>query len=84
MLLSFRKENMIWRWTIAGLLLLSSLWFGNLALFNWWAGGGPPTPHPEIYALRGNIFFALACLLFVGFVTLSILNIRRRKQRDKH
>ncbi len=75
---------MIWRWIGAGMLLLASLWFGNLTLFNWWAAGGPPTPHPETYALRGNIFFVLTCLLFVGFVTLSILNIRRRRQQDKH
>lgn len=72
---------MIWRWVIAAGLLVSSLWFGNLTLYNWWAAGGPPSPHPEIYAFRGNVFLVLTCLFFVGFVTLVVLNIRRLKNR---
>lgn len=74
---------MILRWVIAVGLLLGSLWFGNLAFFNWWAAGGPPTPHPETYAQRGNIFFILTCLFFLSFVIMTLLNIRRTKNHRK-
>lgn len=74
---------MVWRWVHAIVFLLASLWFGNLALFNWWAAGGPPTPHPEQYASRGNFFFVWACLFFVAFVIKIVMNIRRIKRRGK-
>ena len=66
-------------WTIDVIILLLSLWFGNLALYNWWAAGGPPTAHPEIYAFRGNISFVLTIFCFIGFVILFIF-IRRMKK----
>jgi hypothetical protein len=69
------------RWVLAVLLLLASLWFGKLALFNWWAAGGPPTPYPGTYALRSNVFFALAFLAFVAFVIFVVKNIRRWRQQ---
>ena len=71
---------MFWRWILDVVLLLLSLCFGNLALFNWWAAGGPPTPHPEIYAFRGHVFFLVACLCFIGFVILLVMNIRKKMQ----
>jgi hypothetical protein len=71
---------MILRWILALVLLLGSLWMGNLAFFNWWAAGGPPTPHPETYVFRGNIFFALACLFIVSFVIVVAMNVKRKKQ----
>ena len=70
---------MVWRWLLAALLLLASGWFGNLALFNWWAAGGPPTPHGPTYAFRGNLFFALACILLLAFGIVVVMNIRRLK-----
>jgi len=70
---------MLWRWILDAVLLLVSLWFANLALFNWWAAGGPPNAQPETYAWRGSVFFALACLLFISFLILFIMNIRRSR-----
>lgn len=74
---------MFWRWAITIIFLLASLWVGNLALFNWWAAGGPPTANPQAYAFRGNIFFVLACIFFVVFIILLITNIRRFKNQKK-
>jgi len=68
---------MIWRWAIDILLLLLSVWVANLAVFNWWAGSGPPTPNHDIYSFRGNLFIVLACLFFVGFFILLIMNIKK-------
>ena len=72
---------MIWRWLLGATLLLISGWSMYMALFNWWAAGGPPSPHPETYAFRGNVFFGLACLLFVAFVVVAVTNYRRRKRQ---
>jgi hypothetical protein len=65
---------------VAVLLLLAAGWFGNLALFNWWAAGGPPTPHPEVYRFRGNAFFGFASVLFAGAVIVFIRIFRARKR----
>jgi len=65
------------------LLYLGLLWCLNLALFNWWASAGPPVEHPEIYRMRGNFFFGMACgLLLVFAISLSSL-IRRRKRLSR-
>jgi hypothetical protein len=74
--------SMMLRWVIAGLILLMSLWFGNAAFYNWWAASGPPNQHPEAYMFRGNIFFAFACLFFVSFIVLVVVNIRRFKKNE--
>lgn len=70
---------MAWRWLLTGACVLVSLWFAYLAIFNWWAAGGPPTPHAAQYAFRGNVFFVLAGLLLFCGVLLSILNIRKAR-----
>ncbi|MCE5312511.1 MAG: hypothetical protein LLF86_05105 [Nitrospiraceae bacterium] len=73
------------RWILVGLSLVVSIWLGNLAISNWWAAGGPPLENPAdavIYAQRGNISFGLACLFFLVFGILLILNIRKRKKRN--
>jgi len=63
------------------LLLLVFLWALYLTAFNYWAAGGPPTPHPEIYRMRGEIFFGIACVLFVAFaVCLWSLVLRKKSQ----
>jgi len=61
------------------LLLLAFLWSLYLTAFNYWAGGGPPTPHPEIYRMRGNIFFGIACALFVAFAACLWSLVRSKK-----
>jgi len=61
------------------LLLLAVLWAMYLTAFNYWAGGGPPTPHPEIYRMRGNIFFGIACVLFVAFAGCLWSLLRHKK-----
>lgn len=63
------------------LLLLALLWFLYLTAFNYWAGGGPPTPHSEIYRMRGNIIFGVACALFVALVVCLLILLRRMKAR---
>jgi len=63
------------------LLLLAFLWFLYLTAFNYWAGGGPPTPHPEIYRMRGNIFSGIACVLFVALAVCLWILVRRKKVR---
>lgn len=71
---------MFWRWLLSAVLLIGALWSTNLALGNWWAAGGPPTEHPETFAFRGNVFFALACLLFLASAFTVVLNIRRLRK----
>jgi hypothetical protein len=54
------------RW-LAGLgLILFGLFELNVALYNWWASWGPPTPHPEIYAWRSKIVFLISLASIAG------------------
>ena len=69
-------------WLLAIILLATCLWTLNLTMFNWWASGGPPVEHPEIYRTRGNIFFAIACALLLGFSLVLVTIFRRRKARQ--
>ena len=68
-------------WLATFLLLLAFLWFLYLTAFNYWAGGGPPTPHPELYRMRANIFFEIACVLFVAFAVCLWSLVRRKKDQ---
>lgn len=72
----------MWRWILALLALLAGLWLGNLAMFNWWAAGGPPTVNRAAYESRGNIFFALALVAVALSVALVVQAIRRRRARE--
>lgn len=63
---------------LAIVLLAVSLWTANLTLFNWWAAGGPPTPNPQQFAARANIFAVATLLLFSAAVGIGVLNWRRR------
>lgn len=71
---------MIWRWLLAAVLLLAVAWSANLTLYNWWAAGGPPTPHPEVYEHCGNVFFAVTLVLFTAFLFVAVTNVRRSKR----
>ena len=65
-------------WLLPLSLVAASLWSANIALFNWWAAGGPPTPHPEQFTARGNFFGAICVVLLAAAVALSIW-LRRRE-----
>ena len=65
------------RWIVVGVLLAVSLWTANLTLFNWWAAGGPPTPNPQEYAMRGNLFGLATLLLFAGAGCAAFVGRRR-------
>ncbi len=69
---------MVWRLVLAVLLLVVCVRSGFLALYNWWAAGGPPTPDPALYERAGNLFFALATLCLASAVTLVADVIRDR------
>jgi hypothetical protein len=68
------------RWGIALVLLAVSVWTANLTLYNWWAAGGPPTPNPQMYETRGNIFAVVTLLLFSAAVAVALLNWKRSRR----
>jgi len=62
-------------------LFAAALWAGNLTLYNWWAAGGPPTPNPQMYATRGNIFAVATLVLFGAAAALGVFNWKRDARR---
>jgi hypothetical protein len=66
------------RWLLVAVLVAASLWTANLTLYNWWAAGGPPTPHPELYEQRGNVFAVATLVLFGAAVGVGVFNWKRR------
>jgi hypothetical protein len=73
------RTSGIVRWLPPALLFALSCWTANLTLFNWWVAGGPPTPNPHRFEVRGNIFAVITLLLFASAVTISIMNFRRSR-----
>lgn len=71
------KYMFLWRWLLVALLWCAATWTANLMAFNWWAAAGPPTPTPEQYEHKGNLFFAATCVLFGAGVLISYFNFRR-------
>jgi hypothetical protein len=71
-----------WRWVVVIWLVGLAAWSGYLAAFNYWAAGGPPTPHPEYHRHWGNIFFAATCGLLVLTVAMVVANLRRMNSDD--
>jgi ABC-type transport system involved in multi-copper enzyme maturation permease subunit len=67
-------------WLLPVLLFIVFAWSLNLTLFNWWAGGGPPVQHPEIYRHRGNVFCGISFVLFLTFIVAVWVLARRRKR----
>jgi hypothetical protein len=67
-------------WLPSVLLLVAFAWSLNLTLFNWWASGGPPVQHPEIYRHRGNVFCGISFVLFLNFIVAAWVLARRRKR----
>ncbi len=70
----------VWRWVAVGGLVLAFLWSANLTLYNAWAAGGPPTPHPEVYLARANLFLVISCLLLVAIGALVWISVRRARR----
>lgn len=66
------------RWALFVVLIVATCWAANLTLYNWWAAGGPPTPNPQQFAARGNIFAVATLLLFGAAVGLGVFNWKRR------
>jgi hypothetical protein len=64
------------------LLFLAFLWSVNLTLYNWWAAGGPPTEHPDLYRQRGNMFFAIGWGLLAAIALLIRALILLTKARS--
>jgi membrane protein DedA with SNARE-associated domain len=69
------------QWIVVATLLAISIWTANLTLYNWWAAGGPPTPNPQEYESRGNIFAVVTLLLFSAAVAVALLNRKRSLRR---
>ncbi|KAF0245561.1 MAG: hypothetical protein FD180_1532 [Planctomycetota bacterium] len=60
------------------LLIVATLWVADLTLFNWWLSWGPPSPNPQEYARRANLYAVATLLLFVATVALGVFNWKRR------
>ena len=73
----------VWRWVAVGALIVVFLWSTNLTLYNVWAAGGPPTPHPEIYLARANTFLVVSCVLLVAIGALVWINVRTSRRLRK-
>ena len=66
----------LWRIVLVVLLLGVAVRSGTLAMFNWWAAGGPPTANPAGYERLGNVFFGVAVLCCAAAVTLGVDVVR--------
>jgi hypothetical protein len=75
------KLKTLMPFTLCLLLLMGFAWSANLTLFNYWASGGPPVEHPEIYRHRGNVFSAISGGFLLTFGIAAWALIRRLKRR---
>jgi hypothetical protein len=81
---------MIWRWMLAVVLLLATLWFAEMAAGNIWAAGTVPGPNftnrdEQIYLHRATVFLSLFGVSFISLVALVVMNIRKiiKKRKEK-
>lgn len=77
------RANSVILWLLAIVLFLALAWTLNLTAFNYWASGGPPVDHPEVYRARGKLFFAIACGLLLCFSLVALALVRRRKAHQR-
>ena len=77
---SRQRGRLLWRWSLAAVLLLATAWSANLTLFNWWAAGGPPVNDVRTYELHGNVFSLATVLLVVAFVAVVVMNVRHSRR----
>ncbi len=66
------------RWILFVILLGWTAWSAMLTVMYIWAAGGPPTPHPEIFARRAYIYLLVTLVSLGGAVALLIFNIRKK------
>ena len=64
-------------------LVVVGLWCINLAAFNLWAGGGPPTDNPDLYRHRGLAFLIGSAIAFIGAIVIAVAWLKRRV-RQRH
>ena len=69
------RSRRVIRVLLPALFIIGSLPLLNLAVFNAWAGGGPPSSRPEGHARWSDIYLAVwgFCILFAG---LSVYLLR--------
>ena len=58
------------------LLILMGLYMLNVTAYNYWAAGGPPNPHPEVFMKRGHIALLISFSLF-GSAALLLNKTRK-------
>jgi hypothetical protein len=66
----------VWLLAAVALAIACSLFY--LAAFNWWAGGGPPTPEPQVFIARGNAFALMGGVALTVFAAVLYRLVRRR------
>jgi hypothetical protein len=64
------------RWVLFLVLVAWTLWSASLTVMYIWAAGGPPTPHPETYARRANLYLVVTGVSFVAAAGLLVVNVR--------
>ena len=73
----------VWRVVLMALLLVVAWRTGFLALYNWWAAGGPPTPDPSRYEKLAAMFssVAIVCLASAATMAVDLMRDWRRANR---
>ena len=73
------KPKVLLGWISALVLLAGFLLSLNQTIFNLWVAGGPPTPHPEIFAHRANIFGLVTLAFLLALIALVTTVILKRR-----
>jgi hypothetical protein len=71
------KTRKIIRWGCSIPLFALGLLYLNSAAFSFWAAGGPPTPNPEQWIMRGNYHVGIAVALIL--ISIGIIWLFRPK-----
>lgn len=76
---------LIWRWLILILVLLATLWTGQLAVGYMWAAGSPARPdfNPKPYLHLAGVTLSLFGALFISFIVLCVMNVRKLFKKKK-
>ena len=74
------RRSAVLRWLFIVLLIAGACWTANLALYNWWAAGGPPTANPQQFETRGNVFAVVTLLLIGSAIAVGVVNWKRSRR----